>query len=164
MSLAEIRAFCVPENAVMLKDQPFPPAVSVATYRLSIAACGRKSRFGAGWSSPVARQAHNLKVTGSNPVPATNRPKSRLVTGRLFSFPSASAAIRCRWPAVRSAHDDEQQRASDCGVRHAQNASRERLFDDGSMTSEPQRDDAVAFRQRGLARALSHSDCDGICC
>jgi hypothetical protein len=28
-------------------------------------------RFIAGWSSPVARQAHNLKVTGSNPVPAT---------------------------------------------------------------------------------------------
>ena len=27
--------------------------------------------LGAGWSSPVARQAHNLKVTGSNPVPAT---------------------------------------------------------------------------------------------
>ena len=26
----------------------------------------------AGWSSPVARQAHNLKVTGSNPVPATH--------------------------------------------------------------------------------------------
>ena len=32
--------------------------------------CG--SAHGAGWSSPVARQAHNLKVTGSNPVPATN--------------------------------------------------------------------------------------------
>ena len=28
--------------------------------------------FGAGWSSPVARQAHNLKVVGSNPTPATN--------------------------------------------------------------------------------------------
>ena len=26
----------------------------------------------AGWSSLVARQAHNLKVIGSNPVPATN--------------------------------------------------------------------------------------------
>ena len=26
----------------------------------------------AGWSSPVARQAHNLKVLGSNPSPATN--------------------------------------------------------------------------------------------
>jgi hypothetical protein len=24
----------------------------------------------AGWSSPVARQAHNLKVVGSNPAPA----------------------------------------------------------------------------------------------
>ena len=24
----------------------------------------------AGWSSPVARQAHNLKVAGSNPAPA----------------------------------------------------------------------------------------------
>jgi hypothetical protein len=30
-----------------------------------------KHTVGAGWSSPVARQAHNLKVTGSNPVPAT---------------------------------------------------------------------------------------------
>ena len=28
----------------------------------------------AGWSSPVARQAHNLKVVGSNPTPATNNP------------------------------------------------------------------------------------------
>ena len=30
------------------------------------------SEIGAGWSSPVARQAHNLKVAGSNPAPATN--------------------------------------------------------------------------------------------
>ena len=29
----------------------------------------------AGWSSQVARQAHNLKVTGSNPVPATKNSK-----------------------------------------------------------------------------------------
>jgi hypothetical protein len=27
----------------------------------------------AGWSSPVARQAHNLKVVGSNPTPATKQ-------------------------------------------------------------------------------------------
>lgn len=26
----------------------------------------------AGWSSPVAREAHNLEVAGSNPAPATN--------------------------------------------------------------------------------------------
>ncbi len=28
-------------------------------------------RHNAGWSSPVAREAHNLEVAGSNPVPAT---------------------------------------------------------------------------------------------
>ena len=33
--------------------------------------CCSAKRTVAGWSSPVARQAHNLKVTGSNPVPAT---------------------------------------------------------------------------------------------
>jgi len=27
----------------------------------------------AGWSSPVARWAHNPKVVGSNPTPATNK-------------------------------------------------------------------------------------------
>ena len=30
----------------------------------------------AGWSSPVARQAHNLKVVGSNPTPATSPKKT----------------------------------------------------------------------------------------
>jgi hypothetical protein len=29
-------------------------------------------RSAAGWSSPVARQAHNLKAAGSNPAPATS--------------------------------------------------------------------------------------------
>ena len=33
---------------------------------------GRRVLGDAGWSSPVARQAHNLKVVGSNPAPATN--------------------------------------------------------------------------------------------
>ena len=32
----------------------------------------RATTVSAGWSSPVARQAHNLKVVGSNPTPATN--------------------------------------------------------------------------------------------
>ena len=39
----------------------------------------------AGWSSPVARQAHNLKVTGSNPVPATKQ-YNGLPSGRPFLF------------------------------------------------------------------------------
>ena len=34
----------------------------------------------AGWSSPVARQAHNLKVAGSNPAPAT-------ISGYSLPFP-----------------------------------------------------------------------------
>ena len=34
----------------------------------------KQNAFIAGWSSPVARQAHNLKVVGSNPAPATKSP------------------------------------------------------------------------------------------
>ena len=44
------------------------------------------SYLDAGWSSPVARQAHNLKVTGSNPVPATKHTKTaRHKAGRFDS-------------------------------------------------------------------------------
>src|SRR5258707_9789174 len=42
-----------------------------------------RRRIYAGWSSPVARQAHNLKVVGSNPAPATNS-KSRSRKGTAF--------------------------------------------------------------------------------
>jgi hypothetical protein len=52
---------------------------------------GAKTDIGAGWSSPVARQAHNLKVTGSNPVPATNV-KARRKAGFLFSSRSCQLA------------------------------------------------------------------------
>jgi hypothetical protein len=40
----------------------------------------------AGWSSPVARQAHNLKVAGSNPAPATNKIKALGPSLRGFIF------------------------------------------------------------------------------
>ena len=40
----------------------------------------------AGWSSPVARQAHNLKVIGSNPIPATNLIGPWRYTVRVLSF------------------------------------------------------------------------------
>src|SRR5437762_4645845 len=46
---------------------------------------------GAGWSSLVARQAHNLKAAGSNPAPATNFPF--LDVGSLSRL---CAAKRCR--------------------------------------------------------------------
>jgi len=35
----------------------------------------------AGWSSPVARQAHNLKVVGSNPTPATKYARNSMSCG-----------------------------------------------------------------------------------
>src|SRR6476619_4954720 len=41
---------------------------------------GRRCNLGstdAGWSSSVARWAHNPEVTGSNPVPATNETPGR---------------------------------------------------------------------------------------
>ena len=41
------------------------------------------TNFAAGWSSPVARQAHNLKVTGSNPVPAPKN-KNGLLREAIF--------------------------------------------------------------------------------
>ncbi len=34
------------------------------------------NKIDAGWSSPVAREAHNLEVAGSNPVPAINSTKA----------------------------------------------------------------------------------------
>ena len=40
------------------------------------------ANFIAGWSSPVARQAHNLKVVGSNPTPATNSSRDSLAYAR----------------------------------------------------------------------------------
>ena len=53
--------------------------------------------FDAGWSSPVARQAHNLKVAGSNPAPATkDQPVVRLGGG---FFCARIAIMRVR-PAV----------------------------------------------------------------
>ena len=41
--------------------------------RLRPAAQTSATHLAAGWSSPVARQAHNLKAAGSNPAPATNK-------------------------------------------------------------------------------------------
>ena len=47
----------------------------------------------AGWSSLVARQAHNLKVAGSNPAPATNFFTDRCVNSDFLTRKEALAAI-----------------------------------------------------------------------
>src|SRR5712692_1273727 len=44
----------------------------------------------AGWSSPVARWAHNPKVAGSNPAPATNASPRDLERSGGFVLPAHS--------------------------------------------------------------------------
>jgi hypothetical protein len=48
--------------------------------------------FIAGWSSPVARQAHNLKVVGSNPAPA---PKVSLMASHVRGFFAFWGGVSC---------------------------------------------------------------------
>src|SRR5262249_13829707 len=46
----------------------------------------RASHFDAGWSRPVARQAHNLEVVGSNPTPATQQPAEQKLWRGFFTL------------------------------------------------------------------------------
>lgn len=55
----------------------------------------------AGWSSLAARRAHNPKVVGSNPTPATNLSRGRPVRSFVFSV----AAFRSFCPAFRGCVD-----------------------------------------------------------
>ena len=78
---------CKPQalaNALFRLDRPRsrPTAWGLAHAKLA--------RVDAGWSSPVARQAHNLKVTGSNPVPATKTTSPRETPSGGFVMSKAS--------------------------------------------------------------------------
>ena len=60
-------------NAVCQAIHPFDPSRKDCYYQV------------AGWSSPVARWAHNPKVVGSNPTPATksfNRLQDLIAPGK----------------------------------------------------------------------------------
>src|SRR6185437_11877039 len=58
-------------NAALRHTSPLTLTPAPAAIRLL------KLCHAAGWSSPVARWAHNPKVVGSNPAPATNSSPSR---------------------------------------------------------------------------------------
>ena len=45
-----------------------------------------KNQYDAGWSSLVARWAHNPKVGGSNPPPATNKIRGLEIISKLLFF------------------------------------------------------------------------------
>src|SRR6516225_7585539 len=58
--------------------------------------CGReRGLIVAGWSSPVARQAHNLKVVGSNPTPATTEVDPHFLR-QLEGVSSRAQPVLCR--------------------------------------------------------------------
>ena len=62
-------SLCRPQRAVRSQKAACPaPRGRICILRDSPSADPNK--VDAGWSSPVARQAHNLKVVGSNPTPA----------------------------------------------------------------------------------------------
>ena len=68
--------------------RPSHPFRTCYRFPLSEPRCGPKT-IGAGWSSPVARQAHNLKVVGSNPTPATTFTERAIFSeGGLYFFVS----------------------------------------------------------------------------
>ena len=114
------------------RSPPGPPTIpqprprrhpaTAARSRHHPAAPARPATPHAGWSSPVARQAHNLKVAGSNPAPATSftctsRSSCTRPPGRVLAlWPSARIAARSpahldRQPAVlRHQHDRLDQR------------------------------------------------------
>jgi hypothetical protein len=52
----------------------------------------------AGWSSLVARRAHNPKVVGSNPAPATKHQKRLLE--RVAFFVSAEKVLLKQWHGI----------------------------------------------------------------
>ena len=64
----------------------------------------------AGWSSPVARQAHNLKVAGSNPAPAPNKPLISLRKSGAFLFGGKTG----RNPQSLSAAHFDVAQTTDC--------------------------------------------------
>jgi hypothetical protein len=82
-------------------------ALTRATWHGQIRGIGRDVRreralwyhLCAGWSSLVARRAHNPEVVGSNPTPATShliKTKGfRDLTGSLFSFQSPIVHVLC---------------------------------------------------------------------
>ena len=49
-----------------------PPSAPIYNPEHKLVYAAKKTSVVAGWSSLVARRAHNPKVVGSNPAPATN--------------------------------------------------------------------------------------------
>gem|GEM_PF-3933838 len=76
----------------------------------------------AGWSSPVARQAHNLKVAGSNPAPATKFQITKLIS---------------RWRESVASAGEVAPRPADHNLKSSRCLLRKRLKDQRLAGSNP---------------------------
>src|SRR6266446_10101312 len=110
--------YCVALRATVEKNCRLCAAPRVSTARLKLSTGGGQAATGnlyprsrretgrdAGWSSPVARQAHNLKVLGSNPSPATPGSimdpvlRAGSIFLGIFARPLAAESIAARSPS-----------------------------------------------------------------
>src|SRR5215207_3275055 len=73
----------------------------------------------AGWSSLVARQAHNLKVAGSNPAPAPNLKPPELHRGFLREGAMRTTATGGTYPKL----SDDERLQTKPGRRHPEDYS-----------------------------------------
>src|SRR5256714_15561223 len=78
---------------------PHPQLSSLSPSR---SATDRRDPTDAGWSSPVARQAHNLKVVGSNPTPATILKPLICQTNQGLLLFAIVSSNRCRGSNVKA--------------------------------------------------------------
>ncbi len=69
----------------------------------------------AGWSSLVARRAHNPKVVGSNPAPATRFKKRPLYTQWPFSLPLKMCIASLKFKKLDNQSPSCRMRTSDAG-------------------------------------------------
>src|SRR3546814_1294750 len=109
-SLKRWKSRTPPGFAASAQEQnPFTCLLASAGSRPALADPGPHRPLGdAGWSSPVARQAHNLKVTGSNPVPATTQNRrSEEHTSELQSLMRISYAVFCLKKKINTAKKEK---------------------------------------------------------
>ncbi len=72
-------------NGILRSAKTGPEIRSLPSAKIGRYFALRQKPGNAGWSSPVARQAHNLKAAGSNPAPATKQKSPRCKNARGLS-------------------------------------------------------------------------------
>ena len=79
----------------------------------------RRPPVDAGWSSPVARQAHNLKAAGSNPAPATKSSREiKEILAASRTRPAGGIVVVGVMPQGRSPSTSAEQRPDPPSLCH----------------------------------------------